>query len=350
MNRKISILILLSIIISTSYFGQINYPEQIHSKTIEDIKVLTLIADGYGEVYYEAKNIFETMGFNYTTVGLDDNCSICYNLPPDFVIPDLIVSDVTDEILSEFDCILIPPGPHHLVLGSNESALNLIRRAYDAGLTIASICIGNYVVAMVPNLVDGVKVADNMHSNTEMEYAGATPVTDSYVVIDQRIITSDWSWSNPEKAPTYEVGVAIAMIALGQSYITSSTIKAIDTDEGTVYNVSVVVNEIANIYENWSTIMRISAYAYLPDSNNLTERVDLTHIKDNIYSGNFTTLKNKGGYSIELEVKNLDGVVEIIRDIEDASIFAPGFQFSLVIIIMTSLVFIYNKFKIRSKK
>ncbi|NHJ05241.1 MAG: hypothetical protein EAX90_10475 [Candidatus Heimdallarchaeota archaeon] len=71
----------------------------------EEVKVLSIIGNDFGDSYFWMKNQLETWGCNYTTAGVTSIVASCPNKPQRPVTPDILVSDVDQEILSQFDCI-----------------------------------------------------------------------------------------------------------------------------------------------------------------------------------------------------------------------------------------------------
>jgi hypothetical protein len=56
----------------------------------------------------------------------------------------LLIPDFDD--FSLYDCLLIPSGPQFRKFNENRTVLDFVKKAYEEGLVIASLCTGNLVV------------------------------------------------------------------------------------------------------------------------------------------------------------------------------------------------------------
>jgi protease I len=318
------------------------------TKNLDEIKVLALIGNGFGDSYFWIKNQLESWGCNYTTAGLTSPCSSCPNKPQRPVTPDILIADVDQEILTQFDCIFIPSGAHYEILAFSSLVLNLIRDAYEEGLVIASLCSGSVPIARAHGIVEGVKVAYFFLSTDYMQEAGAIEVFVSPVVSDKRIITTSSGMPYGSLAPVYQVCVALAKEVLGYSALIDATIEPQAGGIGTTYLLTVEVTNLTDIfYGNISTeVYRVMAYLY--NDSGLVLTSTLTEISENIYAENFTGL-GISSYQIELNIDSNGYGKEVIRNATSFTLTkgVPGFGLH---IFLSSLLVIWHTFKKRKKK
>lgn len=358
-NMKKYSLLFLGIIILSSFFMNNIYIDareespnlKFSEKSLSDMKILAIIANGFGDSYFWIKNQLESWECNVTTAGLTAVCASCPNKPPRPVIPDILIADVTTEILSQFDAVYVPAGPHWVILEINTMTHDLLASAYEAGLVVSGICIGTIALAQVSSIVNDVKVAYYATTAEDMMDAGAIIVQGIGVVSDKRVVTAGSGTFQSTHAAIYPFCVAIAKTVLGLSVVSVTTISSIKGDTNTTFTISAeTVNLNDTFYGNTTMdIHSVSAYVYHEDSDEY-DYVFLTDPdEDNIYTGNFTGTE-KGTYTVDLEVRSSGWGLEVIRDAVGFKIKAlAGFEAWLVPIIFSTIIFAI-KYKKRTRK
>ncbi|MHA1245579.1 MAG: DJ-1/PfpI family protein, partial [Candidatus Heimdallarchaeota archaeon] len=264
------------------------------------------------------------------------------------VTSDILISEVDEDILAQFDCVYVPAGAHWVTLVSNTETHDLISTAYEMGLVIASICIGNKILAASNGVVNGVKVAYYSGCAVDMNDAGAIHVYDTAVVSDKRIVTAGTGLCGTTHCSIYPFSVAIAKAVLGQtSVVSASIVEFEEVTDGDNYGLIVTTNNLSDIYYgNLSTnIYIVKAYVYWDDAP--TDGIDLTlsdNEQENVFVANFSSTKN-GIYHIDLEVKSFAWGMEVVRDATNFQVGVPGFTFGLTILSLLSLTIVLIKKK-----
>lgn len=111
----------------------------------ESISVLVLLGEWFGDVYFSLAEEIETRGWTMKRIGVDAEYRGCYNKDRDVVLrSDILIPGLVD--FSGFDCLIIPSGPQWRKFNNNPHVLRFVREAHDAGLLIASFCVGNFTV------------------------------------------------------------------------------------------------------------------------------------------------------------------------------------------------------------
>ncbi|MBU2691966.1 MAG: DJ-1/PfpI family protein [Candidatus Eisenbacteria bacterium] len=120
------------------------------------MNVLVLLGEWFGDAYFPLKEEIQSRGWTMKRVGLDGEYRGCYNMKRDVVLrSDIVIQDKMD--LTGFDCLIIPSGPQFRKFRENPAVLKFVKDAHDAGLLVASFCVGNYTVrdAGLIDLPDG---------------------------------------------------------------------------------------------------------------------------------------------------------------------------------------------------
>ncbi|MFW9845367.1 MAG: hypothetical protein ACFFD6_01360, partial [Candidatus Thorarchaeota archaeon] len=81
---------------------------------LDEIKILMLVTTGFGWNYFDINETFVEWGAQVDTLAyaLDYEVQSCGNRPPRPIIVDYLMSDMTDQILATYDCIIVPSGGH----------------------------------------------------------------------------------------------------------------------------------------------------------------------------------------------------------------------------------------------
>ena len=354
---RISKLLAFCLILATSFQGTPLNTQNIidessnrfstESLNFEGIKVLSLIGNGFGDSYWWMKNQLEDWGINYTTAGLTRVCSSCPNRPNiTYITADILIADVNEEILSQFDCVFISSGVHYRLLSQSTIALNLISNAHEQGLVVASICSGSVPIARANDIVQGVEVAYFFLSTEYMQEAGAIEVYSNTVVTDRRIITSSWGYPYGNNAPVYQVCVAMVKEILGYSAFGKAIISPQIEGVGTNHTLVVEVNNLNDIFDgNISTEVSTVQCVFNSGSTEIS-RSYMTRLSDNTFAHNFTVLE-KGNYGISLKIQSFGYGREVVHDATSFTIKkASGFE---TIILLSSFVAICLSVRIKSK-
>ncbi len=306
-----------------------------------DVKVLILVANGFGLNYFDAKKCLESWGVNVTTVAyaIDYNVTACPNREENYTIAELLLSEMTPEMVQEFDCLLVTSGGHWADMIAGETVLEFISDAFDLGLIVASICTGTRVVAEANGIVNGSKVVAFSLSEPQMMIAGATTVWGIEAVADGHIITggrgggtSGGGWL---EAPTSEVCAEIVRHALGLSRVTESTLTPSQGPTGTNFSLSITVDSLNDVLgEILSTsIEEVTAQVYGFGNRTLVDTIELTdENQDGNYVGQFI-ISEDGEYVIDIEVEDSNSTLEVVKEIVAFSVNPdPTKQMDIVVV------------------
>lgn len=188
------------LVLSMSFLGS---PLIFHVKAIDDVKILCFIDNGFGESYYINKAILEN--YSYTVVAASTTFYVfgCEINDVNDTTSDILISEIENEDISNYDCIMIPSGPHWNDIIVVQRYMEIIQYAHENNILVAGICTGMIVLA-IADILQGVKVAQNDFATFWLISAGANMTTES-VVSDQGIITGGWGGGfGPENAPNEE--------------------------------------------------------------------------------------------------------------------------------------------------
>ncbi|MHA1462919.1 MAG: DJ-1/PfpI family protein [Candidatus Heimdallarchaeota archaeon] len=319
--------------------------------TLSDIKVLAIIGNEFGDAYFWVKKQFESWGCNFTTIGLYLICSSCPHKPQRPVSPELLISEITEEILQQFDAVYVPAGAHWVSLLANSAVKNLLSDAYNLGLVVSGVCIGTKIIAAANGIVAGTKVVYYSQSNFDMQNAGAIIVQGTGIVSDNRIITAGTGTCGSTNPYIYQFCVAIAKAVKGFSAVIQSSIISI-VDSKNNFTVTVETNDLTDtFYDNISTAV-IGVKAIITWENDPTDTTTFTlsEISDSsIFTGNFTNLE-KGVYTIELEIKSAGYGVEVVREAITFKVNSLGFIFCTLLLGLICIVLHFNDKKKQLKK
>lgn len=316
----------------------------VQAAEVYDIKALFIIADYFGWNYYDVKDLLESWGANVTTIAnsLDTDVPSCLNKPPRGTSADLLLNQVDNEIVKQFDILLIPAGGQWNSLVQSTRTKEFIEYAFNSGVIIAAICIGNKVLANANDIVNNSNVVSYTISNFEMTNAGAITRAGYRTVIDNHIITGGTGGGPTgggfEVAPTEEVCIAAVRQALGYSFIQQASISPQDGAAGTNFTITAEITDLDDlpiaISSGDQNISSVSACVYSCNPVNLVSTVELTDAdNDGIYSGSFMETTD-GAYEIDIEVEDTNGTLEVNRGILSLSI---GYGIMIDPIILASL-------------
>jgi len=167
------------------------------------MRVLYLIGDGFRpEEYFYSKGEIENAGIDVTTAGAraGDIPAREISGQPKSAKSDLSFDDVT---LEGYDAVVVPGGsPGWENLYKNSRVLDIIRKSYERGMLVASMCASPAVLAK-SGILKGKKATIFPGMGSFLKKGGATPVkADSHydgrevIVRDGNIITANGPWAS----------------------------------------------------------------------------------------------------------------------------------------------------------
>ena len=326
---KIKALVLLSLIVLVSVSSSPWLMAAVEGKEITDLKVLMLISDNFGWNYFDAREILESWGVNVTTLSnsLDTNVSACVNRPDNWTIADMLLKDVQDDIASQFDILYIPAGAQWQSLIASTRVCNFISNAYESGLIIGTISVGNRVLSRANNIVNGSNVVSDTNSNSYMFAAGATIRYGVDVVSDNRFVTGGPgggpTGGGYTVAPMSEVCAAMIRKALGYSYVNEAIITPLN-EARTNFTISVEVNDLDSefneLFSEDINISSVVANVLSKENRTLIESINLIDSNsDFIYTGAFTATTD-GEYVLDIEIEDTNSTLEIERELVTFSV------------------------------
>ena len=305
----------------------ISNPHVVQTSTaaeVSDIKVLFVVANGFGWNYFDAKDCFESWGVNVTTVAyaLDYNVTSCSNRPPRSIIADLLLSEMTPDMVLQFDCLLVTSGGHWSDMVASPTFMNFISDAFELGLIVASICTGTRMVAEANDIVNGSKVVSFFLSEAYMVMAGATTVLGADAVSDGSIITGGRGGGTGGggwlEAPTSETCAEIVRTVLGLSRVTGTSLAPSRGPIGSNFTITASVDNLNDtLGEILSTsIHEVTAQVYGYGNRTLLETIELADDNhDGNFTGHFIGLEN-GEYVVDIEIEDSNSTLEVVREVE----------------------------------
>jgi len=321
---KLKAISVVSLIIFVAIVSSPVLMPTVQGQEVGDIKVLMLISNYFGWNYFDAKDIFESWEVNVTTLSnsLDTDVPSCLNRPPRGTTADLLLNQVENDIVSQFDVLFIPAGGQWQSLIQSTRVLEFIEYAYANGLIVATICIGNRVLSRANDVVNGSSVVSYSTTNTEMRNAGATVRGGYCAVTDNRFITGGTgggpSGGGYEVAPTREVCLAAVREALEYSYCKSADISPLSGAIRTNFTITAEVTDLDTELGSLSivncNISEVNAQIYTKGNRTLIDTVELVDDNDDgVYSGEFMGLSN-GEYVVDIEIEDTNNTLEVERE------------------------------------
>jgi hypothetical protein len=109
------------------------------------LTVLVLLGEWFGDAYFPLAKEIESRGWVMKRIGIENDYRGCYNKDRSVALSsDILIQDLKD--FSEYDCLIISSGPQFQKFQKNPAVLQFIRDTHDAGVLIASFCVGNFLV------------------------------------------------------------------------------------------------------------------------------------------------------------------------------------------------------------
>jgi putative intracellular protease/amidase len=338
-HMKLKAIAVISIIVVISVFANPAIVPSTQGQEMGDVKALILIADYFGWNYYDVKELLESWGINVTTISnsLDTDVPSCLNKPPRGTTADLLLSQVENDVVKQFDILFIPAGGQWHSLIQSTRVRDFIAYAHDNNIIIAAICIGNMVLANANDIVSGSSVVSYPTSNSQMTSAGAITRSGYRTVIDNCFVTGGTGGGpvggGNEVAPTEEVCIAAVREALGYSFTGQTSISPQTGVAGTNFTIAAEVNDLDNepvsISSGNQNISVVTARIYSQNNRSLVDVVELSDDDSNgVYSGEYTA-NASGLYVIDIEVEDTNGTLEVEKELLSFSINV-GFTIDIV--------------------
>lgn len=321
-------ILVASLLIFSLVFSSPQVTQPVKATDVSDIKVLVILCDGFGWNYFDARDRLESYGVNVTTVAhsIDYEIDSCTNRAPRPIIADLLLSEMTPEMVQQFDCLLVTSGGHWADMIASNTILSFISDAFDLGLIVASICTGTRIMAEANGIVNGCKVVSFTLSSPQMVAAGATTVYGVEAIADGRIITGGRGGGTTGggwlEAPTSEVCAEIIREILGLSRVTEVYLPSTAAEYGSNISIGVMTD---NLNETLGGILstgieEVTAFVYTGDNRTLVEEITLTDEDlDGNYTGTISGL-DLGDYSLDIEVEDSNETIEVCRELRAFSV------------------------------
>jgi len=181
------------------------------------LQAMIIIGNEFGNTYFDIKEALETQGFSVITVGIGnkDLFNSCPNHETIEVSPDLDITEITEENISEYALVFIPSGKHHRTIQYSKDVKRVLNLSKDNSLYISSVCAGNIVLSSVEGLIDGYKIACNVSTKESIDNVGGIGKYDR-VVVDGYFVTGNTgggkTGSGHEGAPTIELAEQLKLL------------------------------------------------------------------------------------------------------------------------------------------
>ena len=323
----------------------------------KNISVLALVAEGVGNNYFDVKTTFTNWNSTFFTTGISKDCYSCPNaLPKKLIQVDQTIGKLNDTFIQSFDCLYIPSGGYWSAMSSSRSDKAFIKRCYDLGLIISSMCVGVAILGAVDPILDDKYVISHPNAKLSVQYAGGTIIDRVRTVTDGRIITGGLGFHT--RAP-YE----LFCDALIRKVNEVSLYSKIEVQESANMAKSGVIFDIFT--QNSSNFYQYSKDVGNPSMRRVElviSRINGTAEEETIECDEATNLKfnatyfpeEAGNYSIDVLLTTSNYEVEVIQDayilqVEKSDIRSiPGYN--LMIFFTVGMISILLSFIRREKK
>lgn len=310
---------------------------------LSEINILIFVADYVGYSYFELRDILQEMGVTITTVGLTSQHFACTNRGenPIFIDTNVTVNQITEDLLTNFDALLLPSGGYWSSMLVQNNLLDLITMAYNKGLVIGSICIGMAILSEL-EIINGVHMVAHDVATYYLENNGAIIEYYSKVLRDKRIISGGsgggLSGGSYLVAPHRELCETVLREILGYSYLSNLTI----TRQSSNYTLTVSLHNQNDLTEGSVEFYRVRAIV-TRDQGAEIKTYSFSLDKDNIYTARIMDLPI-GKYSVSIEIKTNESIIEIERDIGSikTSNNIPSFEFGITFLGLLLILYIFK--------
>ncbi len=209
--------------------GYLNWLDELDFDTIWDteeqfsnndsngyLKAMILLGDEFGNAYFSMKGELEELGFEVVTVGASDKKALdsCPNHDNVPLTPDINISEINQDNISQYNVIFIPAGKHHRTLPYTKGVKELLNMCYDNSVYISSMCAGSIVLASVDDLIEGHSIAANAANRSSITAADGK-ADSSKIVVDGLFITSSESYKSYGDAAVKRLAEKIFDVVMG---------------------------------------------------------------------------------------------------------------------------------------
>jgi len=284
----------------------------------DDISILVLLGYSFGWSYFEFLEVVEEWGCSVTVTGNTSYLQSCINHEDMSIEADILIDDIDQEFLSQYDVLFVPSGGHWQNLINTESALNLIQMAYEEGLIISGICVGVAPIAAA-NVTEGKYLTGHNFCYPYIRDSGATQLPFMRVVSDGQFITGDngEGVSNGfESAPHYDLCVAMMKTLFGYTYFEDISVQSVFEGNHTVYYFNVTTSGPIHLFDDVTTaeIAEVTALLHTSDNETVIAEVELSDPEnDSIFIGSVTGLLEED-YIVDLQIQDANISMEVVRD------------------------------------
>ena len=166
------------------------------------LRALIIVGNQFGNTYFDMKTELELLGFEVDTAGVGENetldsCPNHENIP---ITPDVNVTEITEENISDYQLVFIPAGKHHRSIQYSLDVRRVLNLSKEKGLYISAVCAGNIVLSAVDGLIEGYEIAASSATISSIQNAGGIAKYSS-VVADGQFITGSSGGGSHSSAP-----------------------------------------------------------------------------------------------------------------------------------------------------
>ncbi|UCE09277.1 MAG: DJ-1/PfpI family protein [Candidatus Thorarchaeota archaeon] len=333
---KFKLLILFALLLFT--VPQNCQAQGIANAQLEDISVIVIVTDGVGYSYFEIKELMESWGCNVTTAGLEMEVTACPNRDPIPVSADILVENMSREMISEYDCVIIPSGGNWPILSTHPHVNELVSTAYEEGLVVGSLCIGLVPLARMDNLLNGTKVVSFVMSNSYVRNAGGIPVSGVRVISDKRVVSGGagggLQGGGYTAAPIREFCTTIVKEVLEYSHLAEITVEQL-ADQSGEYSIRVGTADFIEMCPgvNCSDVSEVTAFVHQRGNATNNQTVELfDEFGNGTYTGTFTQ-EGLGTFDVDVEIEDEDRILEVIRNATSLNIEMPPGDYTFYLVI-----------------
>lgn len=188
MQREPQIYVVSIIVVMMLSFTVSAIPGSIDAVSAVDdpVEILLILDHDYGGNVPPIITILERYEWSITTTALNETVTSCDYLGDDTFTVDILLTEISD--VAQFDAVSILPGNSHDLLRTNQTSLNLINAAMNAGIVVSAWCSAVRVLAAA-DVIDGKNITGNADYEAEYVAAGATFNELVPPVIDGNLVT-----------------------------------------------------------------------------------------------------------------------------------------------------------------
>ncbi|WP_371805332.1 DJ-1/PfpI family protein [Candidatus Lokiarchaeum ossiferum] len=349
-KKIILMLIFFSIIPHPIFAYQPNSSEIAESnhaitQDLESINVLMLVHNGVGKNGLDVKNLLEAWNCSVETVGITSSAKvICTNKGPAGTIStDLIISDLDNSKLKQYDCLFVPSGGYWDAVSKESEITNFIKKAYKQGLIISSMCVGTGILGNAGKIVEGSKFACHPNSAALITEAGGY-IEKANVVIDGQFVTGGtgggWVGGGHTKAPFHLFSAALVQQILKHKYYSNINLESANNSVNPMeYILSVSINNLSSQIHQLPdvknhSIEEINLICSQPGNISSEIKLPLESQSD----GTYRLILDMEAYrkdQLVVEIKTNNSEIELYRDLKNP-LKSAVFGYSIVYLVCVS--------------